>query len=400
MFRPTVATAAIGALLAAAGSSARAESSSGAEDEHGMSATLTLGGGIEGVAQLAVIDGRVDGNWQLRGGGNLAIGIGARLRLRDGDIVKSDWDDRRDAVTLLRYLEVTREVGSVALGAALGPLADVKLGRVFRGYTTAIDADVIHPGVNAAAAWSGGRVDAMVDDVLRPTMVGGAATVGLTSQWSGNLSLGLDVGGSPEAMAAFQADPLAQVELGATRWLGERDVGISVGGALVLSPGEGGALLADANFARQVGAALVKVGLEARTGTGAGAVAPFGPLFLVQRERDPMMMPELGTWLGGALSASVATPTIGEFSGELRRRADTGWQATSRLLVGAPEPVQVGSWVAVDRDDVAFAGELRVRWSERTLSRLEVTRSFARDENDVLRPRLALMAWFGTTAGW
>ncbi|MEZ4368584.1 MAG: hypothetical protein R2939_20235 [Kofleriaceae bacterium] len=382
------------AMAAALAAPSVAAASPAAEGE-GTSAQLTIGGGLDGAAPLAVIDGRLDRAWVGRRG-ELAIGVGARLRWRDGEVVTDDWDEPRDAAALLRYLEVARRQGAVDLALAAGALADVAVAHLVRGYTAAVEADVVRAGAHAAAAWDGGRVEAVVDDVVRPVVVGGAVEVALGRRLAAIGATAIDLGGvDPGVRPMMVPTAHATFELGA-RW---RDgAWPSLGAAAVAATEGGAALVVDVAAHGTVRGVRAEGYLEGRAHVGDGAAVPVGPLARVTRERLPAM--DTGdAGVGAAIGGALVSPALGEISGELRR-AVTGWRGHARLLAGAREPVQVGAWAAIDDRDVAVAAELRARWSPHTISRLEATRTYGRDELGELAPRWQVVAWFGTVVGW
>lgn len=390
-----------GALALAAGP-ARAR----AEVAPPLELSASVGSGLDGDAPTMVVAAQVDRRWgDPADDASLAVGLGGRLRWREGAVLTSDWDDGRDALRLVRYVEARARAGTVDLAVALGPLVDLDVGRTIRGYGTGIVDGAVHPGVALGLAWRGGAATVLVDDALRPMVVGAGGTVALGPRWRADASVAVDTGaieGTAPAMATMAAPagavtPRAQVELGATRGLRP---GLSAGGAVVLDPTGGQALLADGRATRAFGELTLDARAELRAGRGAGIAAPLGPLTLVERElaSPPMMTP--GAGVGAALGLRASLPGWGDADAELRRLIGGGLAGRARLLVAAREPVQGAIWIASSPTAHALASELRVRWSPRTLSRLEAIRTYDRRLDGELAPRWQVMAWFGTRASW
>lgn len=392
---------AVGA-LALAGRSARA-------DQHGEQAPpsstgatrVSLGSGVEGTSPTMVIRAELDQRWRGRAGGELALGLGAQLRLRQDGVVTADWDQVRDAGRLLRYAEARTAVGSATLVAALGPLVDVDLGRLLRRYGTAVVPDGAHTGVAAGARGDRAEVQALVDDVLAPMVVAAAGQAEVTARWRANLAVAVDTGGAeahprlPSAMAPIEVGPAAQVELGGTRalaaWL---EVG---GGALLTMRGDLAAVV-DGAFTHQDGALTLGVRVDGRAARDATLAAPIGPLHLVTREQMAPGMEQAGG-LGGAVAGLVDVAGYLRAEAEVRRRAGGGVDAFVHVRAADREPVQGAFWLAREQGAWASAAELAVRWSARSHSRLEAQRVYARD-GGALAPSWQVMAWFGTGLAW
>ncbi len=381
-----------------------------AEPEAPFELSASIGSGLDGDAPTMVAAAQLDRRWGAPDDdATLAVGLGGRLRWREGEVLTSDWDDGRDALRLLRYVEARARTGTLDLAAALGPLTDLDVGRTLRGYGTGVVDGAVHPGVALGLAWRGGAATVVVDDALRPMIVAAGATVALRPRWRAELSIAVDTGaveGTARAMATMPIDaptvtPRAQVELGASRELAS---GLRAGGAVILDPADGQALVVDGRASRDHGGLHVEARLEVRAGRGAGVAAPFGPLTMIEREvAATMMAPSTGgggAGVGGALGLRAELRDWVQADGEVRRVLGGGLATQLRVIAAAREPVQGAFWVATAPGARAVASELRVRWSPATLSRLEAVRTYDRDPAGGLLPRWQVMAWFGTRTSW
>ena len=147
-----------------------------ADPEAPFELSASVGSGLDGDAPTMVAAAQLDRRWGEPGDdASLAVGLGGRLRWREGEVLTSDWDDGRDALRLLRYVEARARTGALDLAAALGPLTDLDVGRTLRGYGTGVIDGAVHPGVALGLAWRGGAATVVVDDALRPMVVAAGA---------------------------------------------------------------------------------------------------------------------------------------------------------------------------------------------------------------------------------
>jgi hypothetical protein len=357
-------------------------------DDH-AAVQAAFGAGSDGGA-VAMADLRAE--WT---GSGLALGLGGRVRWRDGELVREDWDALGDWLGVVRRLELAHHGERMAGAVGVGRLAPVAVASVVDQYTSSALVDRRAPGAVGRLRGEHSGVDVVVDDVTAPTLVAAGVSIGLSDRW--------------RFVAALAADPAAdrgdermrvaatgQGELGARygeRWLGA--------GASIVAARDGSVaavVRADASGrrGRWIGSAVI----EARGFDGAAAAAPYGPLWPVEREAR---MPASDA---GAAGAALAIVTRGEVEGVgvveagLRTRGPRGDVITLRVALPWWRVVQAGAYAAIGEDAALVAGEARVVWAPRWFSSVEVGHGYRRDEAGALAPVWQLSAWFGAAAGW
>jgi len=112
--------------------------------------------------------------------GNLALGFFGRVRfVFDGDderLVRSrDYDEVSDYVHIVRYLRYYRRFGKTAVEIHGGEILGYTLGHgtLLRDYSNIADPDHLHCGFRVAIEHPRWEVDALLDNLVRPSVVGG-----------------------------------------------------------------------------------------------------------------------------------------------------------------------------------------------------------------------------------
>jgi hypothetical protein len=329
-------------------------------------------------------------------GSGVAIGLGARLRWRDRELVRTDWDDAGDWLGVIRRLEVAHRGDRLAGAAGLGRLAPVTQGGVVDGYSTAALLDRRAPGAVARVRGHDLAIDASVDDVTAPTLVAGGIELRLGDggRWRVGLHAAVDPGADRMDLRASGA-----IELG-TRWTAGP---IALGGGVITGTRGDVAAVVRGELAVRRGRFRIAATLEARAYDGLTVAAPYGPLWPVEREQRGMMAGADADDRGvaTAVGARLAFDGLGALDLGLRTRGARGDLATARIALPWWKVVQAGGYAAVGVHDAVAAGELRVLWSERWFSAIEAGRGYRRADGDgELRGVWQAAAWFGGTAGW
>ena len=320
----------------------------------GIGANAALGAGGQGTATYSAIEAGVDGLWR-----GARIGLGARGVWINGTWRDRDFERPRDAVRVLRLLEVS--AGAFALAA--GGLAPAQIAHVADGHRAGLD-DRPRTGVRAAA----GSASAEIDDVLDPSLIGGAITWDMRA-WRAHVATANDPRGLSEIELAI-GKRVAMAEIGAG-FVGEPQLG----GAQAIAFGE---LRGDGWFATA----------EARAGSGTVGGA-FGPLHRLERE---MWTSERG--VGGALGGGVFG-RWGWARASVRARPQG---AIAMASAGAPvwRWLQAGAWIAASRHAAAGASEVRIAWARRYATKIELARMYDTDAA-MPTPVWSATAWFGIT---
>ena len=380
---------------------------------------LTLGGGVNEStgdnSSVMAVDARIDHRQA-----GFAIGLGARLRWFDGNFVGHDWNDIRDGLGIVRYLEISRHwsgdddvVGQPrTLAIAAGPLASIDVGQVVEGYSAAIETGIVHPGFAMRATGGGRSLTIATDDVTAPNVIAVGGEQALSHAWRALLSVAVDPGQRANTdgmlMSAVPASTVWQ--LGARWTTGLRDHGVIVPRDFAFTAsavGQGvGAIgvVGAAEFGTTSGTTSWRGVVEGRAGLAeageTGILAPMGPLYLVERERAAAMpMPtSSANFTGAAFGFAVTTPTLGTFEARLRMRDDVGKQLWAHTTTGIGDRFRAGAWLAADRANTALAAEGTFALDAHWLSRLEISHLYLRQDG-ALTPTWQAVLWFGTRLG-
>lgn len=363
-------------LIVAAGGAAVGRPARADDAGDGLNVAAAVGAGGQGTATYGALELSLDAQWR-----GARLGLGARGVWLDGRFRASDWDAPSDAVTVIRLLELHSPGGAVGLAA--GALAPAQLAHVADGHRAALD-DHPRTGVRTSAVSRNFVLALEADDVLEPSLVGGAATAQLTSRWAVRAAAAVD------PTAADGTHGATELALARTwRRDGARD---EAGAGLVYEPGFGASALVFAEVERARGGARLQLRTDLRAGTGSVGGA-FGPLYRLERA-DLWRHAEAGVGVGA--SASVAFPA-GWITASARARPGHG--VLGAVSAGAPMGrwLQAGAWAAATAEHVAGAGELRVVWARRLSSALQIARMY---DTDAMQPaaRWSVTAWFGATS--
>ncbi|HLL23558.1 MAG TPA: hypothetical protein VK427_15580, partial [Kofleriaceae bacterium] len=139
----------------------------------GVGVGAAVGAGGQGDATYSAIDAGLDAEWR-----GARIGVGGRAVWIDGEWRERDWANARDVVRVLRVFEV--EAGVFAMAA--GRLAPAQLGHVADGHRAALD-DRARTGARAIVNGERAVGGVEIDDVLDPSLVGGALRADVGDAW-------------------------------------------------------------------------------------------------------------------------------------------------------------------------------------------------------------------------
>jgi len=373
------------AVLLAAAPQARAQSASA---ESWGSGSAALGVGMFGDKPATTLDLGIDLET-----GELAVGVGGRVRWLAGDGVREeDWDEASEIATAIRYLTYRRAAdgGWPGFAVAAGALADVRLGHgsLVSGYTSGLDVDRGHLGIQSRAAGDRYGVDAMLDDVVSPRIAAArgrvfsedGASFGITV--AGDLELGTPMIGVDAAWAARYVTPYLDLAL-----IDTSAFGIHAGLAV---DAEGGG-------ARWLGS------LEARAGGGGYIPGWLGPLYEIERETlaDEIRMSDLGG-IGGFVELGVDIPEVGRLTSSYSQRPGLADQVTVRAAAPHFRRAQLAVWAAADADkrgDRALAAELRLELPHRLFAAADAARLY-RSVDGEFEPLWVATVAFGSALGF
>ncbi len=345
-----------------------------ADDALGVGAAVGAGG--QGAATYGALDLSLEAEWH-----DARLGLGARGVWLDGEFRSSDWDHASAAVTVVRLLELHSP--GRQLGLAAGALSPAQLAQVADGHRAALD-DHRRTGARGSATTRTFELGLEVDDVIHPSLVGGAVGVELSPRWGLRAAAAVD----PTAPAGTRA----ATELAVARtWRRER-AHDELGGGLVYEPGFGASAVAFWAAERDRGGARWSARSDLRAGTGTVGGA-FGPLYRLERS-ELWQHSEAGVGAGAA--AGVASQ-LGWVTAGVRLRPGHGVLAT--ISAGAPMGrwLQAAAWAAATAEHAAGVGELRIAWARRLSSALQVARMY---DTDAMQPaaQWSVTAWFGATS--
>jgi hypothetical protein len=354
-----------------------------------VSVGASIGAGAQGAATYGALDLRLDAAWP-----NLRVGVGARGVWDDAVFRRRDWAGIGSIVTLVRDVEVVRDIGDTRLGLAAGALAASHIGHVVDGYRVALD-DRFRTGLRGAARNEDLDVVLELDDVLDPALIGGGMRYAMAPPYAMHVAIAVD----PAAPAQGGEHAITTVEAGASRrYTGAKaraDLGVSVVAEISL----GASAVAFAAGTLERAGVTWTARADARAGTGSGG-ALWGPLYRIERSAhdgrlalwDRARNGELsGAGTGFAVGAAIPAGWL-----ELGARVRPGLGGLAFAHAAAPMGrwVQAGMWAAIGRDDAAGAAELRVAWERQLFSALQVARMY---RLDVMEPNAlwSITAWFG-----
>ncbi|MDQ3301355.1 MAG: hypothetical protein M3619_32635, partial [Myxococcota bacterium] len=269
-----------------------------------------------------------------------------------------------------------------------GRLAPAQLAHVADGHRAVID-DRPRTGARAALASRSFAAGLEIDDVLEPSLVGGALAWQLAPPWGVVAAAAIDPGAASESRPRpGAATTLAAIEIAVARRWEHTRARTDVGVGLVGEPALGTSAVAFAATTLERAGARWSARGELRGGTGTVGAA-FGPLHRYERTRHTG-----DGGFGGALALGVAG-TPGWLELGVRARPDLGMLATASAGAPMGRWLQAGGWLATSRDATAGAAELRVAWARRMSSALELARMIT--VTDEMEPVVAWSAsvWFG-----
>jgi len=335
----------------------------------GIGAGAAVGAGGQGDATYSALELGVDAQWR-----GARLGVGGRAVWIDGEWRDRDWRAASDAVRAVRLLEVRADWFALAGGA----LAPAQLAHVADGHRAALD-DRPRTGARAAATGERVAIGVEIDDVLAPSLVGGALAWNVTDAVRMHGAAAVD----PEVARSA-------IELAAGRvWSGER-AAAEVGGGVVVEPDVGVHAIVFAELATDRAGARWFANVEGRAGSGTVGGA-FGPLHRLERD-----LFEGTRGVGGAITIGAVSERIGWARASVRARPELGTLASA--AIGAPMGrwLQASAWFAATQQVAAGAGELRVAWARRYSTVIEVARMY---DTEVMMPTPAwsATAWFGIT---
>jgi len=332
-----------------------------------------IGAGGQGDATYGAIGLSLDAEWH-----GARLGLGGRGVWLDGAWRARDWARPLDAVRALRWFELAGTPGEVQLALAAGGLAPAQLAHVADGHRAGLD-DRARTGTRAALAARTLAAGLEIDDVLDPSLVGGALAWQLAEPWG--------------VIAATAVDPersLATIELAGAYRVQREGWRVESGAGVVAEPDLGTSAIAFASALADGAGARWSASAELRAGTGTVGGA-FGPLHRLERGSH-----EGDAGIGGALAVGVAADA-GWVRAGVRARPRLGTLGT--LSAGAPMGrwLQAAGWIAASPRAIAGAAEVRVAWARRLASALELARMYDTDAMDPT-PAWSLTAWFAVAS--
>jgi hypothetical protein len=357
-----------------------------------VSIGAAVGAGAQGAATYGALDLRLDAAWP-----DVRLGLGARGVWDDAVFRRSDWSGAASVVTLVRDLEVARDVGDLRLALAAGALAPAHIGHVVDGYRVTLD-DRFRTGVRVAALREHLAVTAELDDVLDPALIAAGTRWEVAPPFAAHLTLAVD----PRAPAMDGTHAITAIEAGAGRVFEGEDARAEVGLSVVaeIALGASVAAFADAEAEREGVRWTARADVRAGTGT-VGSL--YGPLYRIERLAHDGRASLWDRARSGDLSGASAGLAIGAAlpAGwlELGARTRPGMADLVFATAGAPMNrwLQAGMWGALSREDAAGAAELRVAWAKQLFSALQVARIYRLDAMEPL-PVWSVTAWFGATS--
>jgi hypothetical protein len=341
------------------------------------SADVQLGAGVgaggQGDASYSALEARLDAE-----AFGARLGLGARAVWLDGEL-RPDWQRPADAIRILRLFEVSGELGA-NLALAAGGLTPAQLAHVADGHRAALD-DRPRTGARAAATTDTLALTLELDDVLDPSLAGGALAWQLADTWVVHGAAAID-----------PAVREAAIELSAARRWQADDARLELGAGGIGEPGFGYAAIAFADATIDRGTLRFTGNAELRAGTGSVGAA-FGALHRLERDA---IYDRSQRGVGGAFAVGMASPS-GWLRASLRARPGLGELVT--VAAGAPANrwLQAGGWIAATENAAAGAAELRAAWTRRWASAIELARMY--DTSDAMEPapRWSATAWFAAT---
>ncbi len=383
------------------------------------SASGALGAGMFDARAAATVDVGVDAAGQ-----HYAMGFGARLRWVDSMGFRAEeWDALSEWVRILRYLNYRREDAEIRATLAVGELGGVTVdrGTLVDGYSSGLDIDHRHLGMQLRVENSRYGAEAVVDDLVAPRLAA------LRTHWQSPAPLStIELGATlaadfaaPEsgvAMAETTVVPLLSVSGRYQRRDPKHDL---VGGlytelAVISTLAAGVHLgLEGAGFSRRLGGTRFAVMGEIRLGTDSYLPGWIGPLYEIDRY-------QLHTSIGGAasqlevaragglaglahkVSFTATTPRLGQGRLSYIGRSGVADLLVAHVTVPYFHAVQGGistaAEVGEDADTWVVAAELRARISRRYYASIEAARLYRR-ETAALAATWIASASFGARMG-
>lgn len=366
-------------------------------DEHGASASASMGAGMFGSQPASTVDVGVD----LAGQGeqaSYAVGIGGRARwLAVGGFREEEWDEASEVARVVRYgLLRWAEPETGEVSAAVGELGGVTLGHgaLIDGYASGLDVDHGHVGVEVRGASGALAGELVLDDVVAPRIAGARVAIERDEGLVGGLSVAADRT-APTAMEDGTAAVAAAALDGELR---TRSAGSGARGALHVDvvglAGLGAGVHAGVRGDARAGDSMrVGARAEVRAGSDGYIAGWFGPLY--ERDRRELVGPDgeragqrdaaEGGGVGGLGAAGALTlDAPGAMTGAASYAVRPGLADVASVRLAAPylARVQAGVWGAAlverlgETEALALAVELRVRLPRGLFLRGEAARLY------------------------
>lgn len=402
----------------------------GAVEAQESSASGALGAGVLGAQPATAVDLGFDVT-----GEHYTMGFGARLRWVMGDeqgFRTADWDERSEWALLLRYLSVRRD-GEVRVRAAAGELGGATLGHgtIISDYTSGLDVDHAHLGMQLRADSRRYAVEAVIDDLVAPRITGVRAARIVPRTATQRAELGISaiadlaapaLDGDDAAMAAPMILPMAIIdgryELGTPD---RRRLGAVYADLVAIATVAAGAHLGLEGQLVAHGAHMKMRG-ELSLGTASYIPGWIGPLYEHDRRAlgspaspaapGMAMAPPLPALevarsgglggLGGMIELAATHPDFGAVKLAYRARPGLTDQLVMRLSIPYFQRVQGAMWLAAELGDDArtWAGgsELRAHIAPRFFATLEAAHIYRQQERSLV-PVWWAMAAVGAVIG-
>jgi len=380
---------------------------------HGaLAQSLTASGGV-GVGVIAdspatVVEAGLD-----VAGPDATLGLGGRLSLlADGGLRTEDWDQPSEWATLIRYLTYRRPAfeDELQVSLAAGELTGAALGYggLIEEYSSGIDIDHRHLGVQARVFARTRGASFIVDDLVAPRIAGARAYLGVLDRFYVGASVATDLEapseGGNEAVVGGAVDLAMPVrEAGRDWWL--EGYAQLAGWA-----GLGGGAHLGVRGATEVGPRWIVQGrIEGRAGSGSYLPGYIGALYERNRFQWAAMSTQLDqvrsldlAGVGGAATLLLQGRGLGSAELSAAHRAGLGARAGVALTAAERQAIQLGvrgvfeelgpgasAWIA--------ASELRWRLPAHLYATAQAARLYRRQDD--IAPAWWVVATLGAVIG-
>jgi hypothetical protein len=343
---------------------------------------VAVGGGVHAGDPVAALDARAD--WAQAGGG-AALGLGVRLRTIGDAFDRDDWRTADDWAAILRYAVLRRDDGTAELVAGAQPVITLGDGVLIDGVVPAALLDRRATGAHARLRTERATVEAVIDDVVAPTVIGARGVLARDPESDRGAELAIELAGDP-------GQPFGAAAVSGALSTTYREVTDRLElGVRAESSRAAGAWLA-ARIAAALGETRFALRGEADAGSARDVAVPFGPLEPILRAQPMSMSQAPPAGVGGAVRLTVDALAV-RLDAEMRARPGTGGEYEARLIAPAFDDVQLAALVAgaPSRDLLVAGAALRARVGGRAFVSVEAARQY-----DLAMPGAPRAAWQAT----